>query len=315
MSEERTCVICLDTEGEAIQGGCACRGSAGLAHVECRLRLAESKTILTRHTTKVATEWWKCSTCTSHFTGETRRYLSSKLTALSSAHSGNAWLRDVAMHQQISTELAETRYAEAERNARAHHARLRHTFGDEAKLTLAAADLLATALAKQVGIQGKKGEAVHIQRAVLEATRRASGDESGETLNAAGKLAETLTRMQMHAEAESLIRAGIDTTTRVFGTSDLHTLAQRHALALCFCSQGKWDEAERIFRDVLNVTRRIQGPDHPSVVDLVYNIALTRKKLGDHDEASALLRTVFSHRARTLGIEHPETVMVQAMLR
>jgi hypothetical protein len=28
--------------------------------------------------------------------------------------------------------------------------------GDEAKLTLAAADLLATALSKQVGIQGKK---------------------------------------------------------------------------------------------------------------------------------------------------------------
>jgi hypothetical protein len=314
MSEE-TCVICLDTEGDAIQGGCACRGSAGFAHAECRLRVAESKTVLTRHTTKVATEWWKCSTCTAHFTGETKRYLSSKLTALSSAHSRNAWLRDVAMHQQIATELAETRYAEAEDNARAHHARLRHTLGDEAKLTLAAADLLATALSKQVGIQGKKEEAVHIQRAVLEATRRASGDESGETLNAAGKLAETLTRMRNHTEAESLIRAGIETTTRVFGRSDLHTLAQRHALALCFCSQGKWDEAERIFRDVLNVTRRIQGPEHPSVVDLTYNIALTRKKLGDHDEARALLRTVLTHRTRTLGNEHPETVMVQAMLR
>jgi tetratricopeptide (TPR) repeat protein len=311
MSEERTCFICLDSEGDAIQGGCACRGSAGIAHVECRLRLAESKTVLTRHATKVATEWWKCSTCTSHFTGETKRYLSRKLTALSSSHSGNAWLRDVAMHQQIATELAETRFAEAERHARAHHAGLRRTLGDEAKLTLAAADFLATALAKQ----GKKEEAVIIQRTVLEATRRACGDESGETLNAAGKLAETLTRMRMHTEAERLIRAGIETTTRVFGRSDLHTLAQRHALALCFCSQGKWDQAERIFRDVLHATRRIQGPDHPGVVDLVYNIALTRKNLGDHDEARALLRTVLTQRARTLGHEHPETVMVRAMLR
>jgi hypothetical protein len=89
MSEERTCFICLDSEGDAIQGGCACRGSAGLAHAECRLRLAESKTVLERHSTKVATEWWKCSTCTAHFTGETKQYLSWMLTAHSKrAHQG-----------------------------------------------------------------------------------------------------------------------------------------------------------------------------------------------------------------------------------
>jgi hypothetical protein len=31
-----TCIICLDNDPPPIQSGCACRGDAGLAHVECR---------------------------------------------------------------------------------------------------------------------------------------------------------------------------------------------------------------------------------------------------------------------------------------
>ena len=264
VESDDVCVICLDSEAEPIQGGCACRGSAGLAHVECRRLVAESKTSMTR----VATEWWRCATCKAHFTGETKRYLSSQLTLRAA---GSVWLRDIAMHIQISTELADGRYPAAEQSARAHLARIRAAYGDEGAepLALEAASFLAEALAGQ----RRDAEAADIRGAVLDASRRALGEESGQTLNAAGRLASSLSRIGRYAAAEALLRRSIETTTRVFGPADLHTLGQQHALAQNFRLQGARDEAERLLRGVLAGTRRVLGPEHPSTVNLVREMA------------------------------------------
>lgn len=267
VESEDACVICLDSEGEPTQGGCACRGSAGLAHVECRLRLAEAKTSLVR----VATDWWMCSTCKANFTGETKRYLSSQLTLRAAR---DVALRDIAMHIQISTELADGRFVAAEQNALTHLARSRAAYGDEGTLTLEVAAFLAEALAGQ----RRDEEAADIRSAVLDASRRALGEESGRTLNAAGRLAISLTRTGRYAAAEALLRQSILTTTRVFGPADLHTLGQQHALAQNLRLQGAHDEAERLLRGVLAGTRRVLGPEHPSTVNLVREIAQLGQK-------------------------------------
>ena len=179
--------------------------------------MAESKTSLAR----VATEWWRCATCKAHFTGETKRYLSSQLTLRAA---GSVWLRDIAMHIQISTELADGRYPAAEQSARAHLARIRAAYGDEGAepLALEAASFLAEALAGQ----RRDEEAADTRGAVLDASMRALGEESGQTLNAAGRLASSLSRIGRYAAAEALLRRSIETTTRVFGPADLHTLGQ-----------------------------------------------------------------------------------------
>lgn len=302
-ADEDSCVICLGSDGAPIQGGCACRGSAGLAHVECRLREAESKDRMNR----VATEWWRCSTCKTHFTGETKRYLSRQLTLRAATRPE---IRDVAMHQQISTELADGQYAAAEQNARAYLTRKRARHGDEGVMTLEAASFLAQALEGQ----GTYEEAADIRRAVLDAKRRALGEESGQTLNASGQLASTLSRLGKYAEAEALLRQGIVITTRVFGHADLHTLAQQHALAKNLGRQGKHDEAESLLRGVLPVTTRVLGPEHPSTLNLLYELALNRETQRDYDEAITLLGTVLSGRARTLGPAHPVTLHVRQKL-
>jgi hypothetical protein len=38
-AEAAACVICLDMSVLPIQSGCACRGDAGLAHIECRVHV------------------------------------------------------------------------------------------------------------------------------------------------------------------------------------------------------------------------------------------------------------------------------------
>ena len=64
--EVGSCTICLSGDHpKPTQSGCACRGDAGLAHVECRAEAAA-------HRMANADEysgWWECGTCGQKFTG------------------------------------------------------------------------------------------------------------------------------------------------------------------------------------------------------------------------------------------------------
>jgi hypothetical protein len=62
-----SCTICLDKDPPPIQSGCACRGDAGLAHVECRAQAAAHRM---RHTDPMnILGWGECATCGQRFTG------------------------------------------------------------------------------------------------------------------------------------------------------------------------------------------------------------------------------------------------------
>jgi hypothetical protein len=65
VSEGGACIICLESDPPPIQSGCACRGDAGLAHVECRAEDAAHR-MASSNTTK---GWWVCGTCGQGFTG------------------------------------------------------------------------------------------------------------------------------------------------------------------------------------------------------------------------------------------------------
>ena len=62
--EAERCHICLEASPLPIQSGCACRGAAGLAHVDCRIQVA---TVL--RVNKGLQVWWECQTCLQPFTG------------------------------------------------------------------------------------------------------------------------------------------------------------------------------------------------------------------------------------------------------
>jgi hypothetical protein len=61
------CTICLESDPEPIQSGCACRGDAGLAHVDCRVKAVEYKQ---SSTGQREFAWLDCPTCKHEFTGQ-----------------------------------------------------------------------------------------------------------------------------------------------------------------------------------------------------------------------------------------------------
>jgi hypothetical protein len=63
VSEGGACIICLESDPPPIQSGCACRGDAGLAHVECRAEEAAHR-VASSDTTE---GWCLCGTCGQRF--------------------------------------------------------------------------------------------------------------------------------------------------------------------------------------------------------------------------------------------------------
>ena len=69
MDATRECWVCLEladsSRAAAAPTGCACRGSAGRAHLSCLIAAARHKTdIQDRHTA-----WQTCPTCKQQYTG------------------------------------------------------------------------------------------------------------------------------------------------------------------------------------------------------------------------------------------------------
>jgi hypothetical protein len=81
------CIICLETSPPPIQSGCACRGDAGLAHIECLVQVAASQQALRGNEV-----WQTCQTCKQAFTGSMQNGLAEE------------WHSRVAGHEVASEE-------------------------------------------------------------------------------------------------------------------------------------------------------------------------------------------------------------------
>jgi hypothetical protein len=165
VTDERACIICLDTSPPPIQSGCACRGDGGLAHIDCLVQLAASQKA---HRGREV--WRQCRACKQDFTGAMRTGLA------------EAWRSRVAGQAAESVErlaaegnLARTprrtaarpmslvqrgEHALAERMLRDLHAVQMRVLGAEHSDTLTSANGLAMSLS----LPGKYAHAETIQR-------------------------------------------------------------------------------------------------------------------------------------------------------
>ena len=149
-SNERLCFICLQGGASVVQSGCACRGDAGRAHPDCRVKAAQA--LVKREDWM----WWfTCQTCKQEFTG-------AMCIALA-----NAWWSQVRDRDEEDPERFEAasnlalslsdqgQHAEAEEMQREVLAVQKRVLGAEHPDTLTTASNLARSLSRQ----GKYAEA------------------------------------------------------------------------------------------------------------------------------------------------------------
>ena len=217
------CVICLESDPPHIQSGCACRGDAGFAHVECRAEAATH-----RMTQSDALDgWWKCGTCGQEFTGAMRLGLAE--VWWSTVHH---LPKDDKQQFPAANILAlafqeQGRYPEAEAKYRENLRVARRGLGSENPTTLDTVGNLAALLS----IQGKFIEAEPMYREVIAFQRRVLGPEHEDTLRTAENLANTLVRLGKHAEAKMMHRETLAIQQRVLGPEHPDTVWMANRLA------------------------------------------------------------------------------------
>jgi Tfp pilus assembly protein PilF len=273
------CIICLDSEPPPIQSGCACRGDAGLAHIECRAEAAAHR-MANRNT---CDGWWECATCGQSFTaamtfGLAKAWWSSAQrlpeeysVRLSAANN----LADALLYGQGNYASAETIYREL--------LAVRHRVqGPDHPYTLATVMNLANALLSQ----GKHAEAETMFRETLEIQQRVLGPEHPNTMNTVMNLVNALFSQGNYASAETMYRELLAVRHRVQGPDHPYTLATATNLASALLSQGKHAEADTTYREVLAIQQRVLGPEHPSSLMTANNLAIcVRASRGISDSA------------------------------
>jgi tetratricopeptide (TPR) repeat protein len=295
-----TCIICLDSDPSPIQSGCACRGDAGLAHVECRAEAAAHRLKNSKRTDG----WWECATCGQEFTGAMQLGLArawwSRVQRLPEVDK-----QRLRAASNLASSLGEQgKLAEAEAMLRDLLPVQQRVFGPEHPQTLGTTMNLAIALSEQ----GKYAEAEAMLRDLLPVHRRVHGPEHPNTLMATNNLASTLVKQAKHAEAEAMLRESLPVQRRVHGPEHPNTLGMTMNLASTLMKQAKHAEAEVILRESLPVQRRVLGPEHPQTLMATTNLAKTLGRQAKYPEAEAMLRDLLPVQRRVLGPEHPQTL-------
>jgi hypothetical protein len=269
----QTCFICTQAlhwkTKEGLVRGCACRGTAGFAHVSC---LAEQVKILIAEAEEnnlfdKANERWlrwdTCGLCEQKYHGvvlcalgwacwktyldrpETEPVLSGAMSLL-----GNG-LHEVG-HLADALSVREADLAMMRRH------------GAPEENILAAQSALAIACAAVRDLE----KALSMERDVYSGRLRLHGEEHPQTLIAANNYASRLVGLKRFEEAKTLLRRITPVARRVLRESDELTLKMRsmYAQALCRDPAATLDnrrEAVSTLEDVALITRRVFGGAHP----------------------------------------------------
>ena len=286
----QTCYICTQAlhwkTKEGLVRMCACRGTAGFAHVSC---LAEQAKILLAEAeennlgdqvfNQRFKRWYECSLCeqryyvfVAHALGWAcwKTYLGRPETDLfrflSLEQLGNG-LSEVGNHEDALS-VEEARFSWLRR------------------LGASEEDMLVTQgnLASSYEELGRREEALRIRRDVYSGLLKLYGEEHGDTLGEASNYAATLKDLRRFEEAKEVLRKMIPVARRVLGASHINTLRVRWIYAQTLYKDDAVTlddlrEAVSTLEEIEPTARRILGPANPTAVGFEISLRDARKLL------------------------------------
>ena len=283
----QTCYICTQAlhwkTKEGLVRMCACRGTAGFAHVSC---LAEQAKILVAESEENNLDdtrwrrWYKCSLCEQHYHGLVSCALGWACWETYLGRPEDDWARRNAM-TELGTGLSLAgRHEEALTVREANLAILRRVGASEEEILR-----VQSSLANTCQDLGRSEEALPLRRDVYFGFLNLGCEENKDALIAGCNYATHLNRLERYAEAKPLLRKLMPVARRVLGNNDDTTLKMRgnYAEALYEDDGATLDdlrESVTTLEDSERTTRRVFGGAHP----------LTTGIEGDLRDARAALR-------------------------
>ena len=292
----QTCYICTQAlhwkTKEGLVRGCACRGTAGFAHVSC---LAEQAKILVAEAQENNLgakafnarwdRWSKCSLCE-------QRHHGVVLCALGWAcwktHLGRPETDEVRLFaiQVLGSGLESAdRDEEALSVKEATVSAIKRIGGPEEHILAVQGNLASSYVSN-----GRLEEALNVFRDVYAGWLKLYGEEREQTLRAANNYATSLVNLQRFEEPKSLLRKVMPVARRVLGEGDRLTLKMwlLFAGALYEDPSATLDdlrEAVATLEETARVTRRVLGGAHPLTADIEERLREARVTLRTRETA------------------------------
>jgi hypothetical protein len=285
----QTCYICTQAvhwkTKEGLVRMCACRGTAGFAHVSC---LAEQAKILFAEAEennlgdKVKDERWlrwsDCSLCEQKYHGVVECALSWACWKTYLGRSETDEVRGFAMGRLGNGLSAGKHHEDALSVKEAELAMLRRIGASEDQMLVVQGNLAGSY--SQLG----RPEALRMQRDVYSGYLKLHGEENKDTIMTAYNYVLTLGDLERWEEAMSLLRKTIPVARRALGDSDEITISMRKMYALALCCDGTpplrdLREAVNTLEDVAPTARRVLGGAHPTVVQVESYLRHVRERI------------------------------------
>jgi hypothetical protein len=290
----QTCYICTQAlhwkTKEGLVRMCACRGTAGFAHVSC---LAEQAKILLAEAEENNLDWevknprfarWHtCSLCEQKYHGVVRCALGWACWKTYLGRPEVDQVRGMAMGV-LGGGLHEADHHEDALSVQEADLAMRRRIGaSESSILDAQSNIAGT-----YHMLSRDEQALGIHRDVHLGMTRLYGEEHQSTLRQANRYAACLLSLRRFAEVKSLLRKTIPVARRVLGESDLFTLLIRsnYARALCAADGATLDdlrEAVATLEDTARIARRVLGGAHPNTVGTEYSLRGAQAVLRAHE--------------------------------
>jgi len=270
----QTCYICTQAlhwkTKEGLVRMCACRGTAGFAHVSC---LAEQAKILVAEAEEnnlgveklqaAIDRWQTCSLCEQDYHGVVKCALGWSCWKTFVGRPETSGIRRNAM-SLLGNGLAAAYHYEDALSVQEAQLSIMRRLGETANNLLIVQNNLATAYSRL----GRQEEALRLKRDVYSGMLNLFGQENERTLVVGNNYATSLHRLLRFKEAKALLLKTIPVARRVFGEGNEITLKMRwhYARALYMDDGATLDdlrEAVATLDDVGRTARQVFGGSHP----------------------------------------------------
>jgi hypothetical protein len=286
----QTCYICTQAlhwkTKEGLVRMCACRGTAGFAHVSC---LAEQAKILCAEAednnldVKVKqarfSRWSTCGLCEQHYHGVVRCALGWACWKTYVGRPEADWNRRSAMRMLAGGLYAAGHYEDALSVQEAGLLLMRR-LGAPEELLLGTQSNLATTYASL----GRHEQASQIERDVYSGRLKLHGEEHLQTLTAGLNYSASLVNLGRFETAKELSSKTLPVMRRVVGESHEITLRMQwnYAQSLYMDPATGLDglhEALTTLEDLIRIARRVLGGEHPFTVEIEDSLRQVRAVL------------------------------------
>ena len=319
----QTCYICTQTFHWKTKDGlvrmCACRGTAGFAHVSC---LAEQAKILIaeaweNHKDSQWPRWHTCSLCEQDYHGVVKCALGWACWKTYVGWPETKWARSLAM-SVLGNGLAAANHHEDALSVGVAELAMMRRIGAPEDVILDTQGNLATTYEEL----GRSEEALSMRRDVYSGTLNLCGIEHESTLSAASNYAVSLKERECFDEAKSLLRKGIPVTRRVLGDNHEFTIKMRatYAQTLYKADGATLDdlrEAVTTLEELERTARRVFGGAYPTTSSLVKSLEDARAALiaREAEATEAAAQNAFRTARVELARERSELAEALAVMR